>query len=303
MLLKSLMYYEEDEMPVSEFKVGDKVTNEYGEELTVSRVTFQMLTRVYMYQFEGQGFACSALGMRKVGDDHVYKIGEIVQLNRSADNILDEMLQSQGKLNGTRDFMGKDYALEFFQPDNTYVEWIRDYANGRVIIDVGTGSGRLTHYLQSAGARVIGIEPFFDMDKLSEYNRWAIMNERPMVQILGKKIEDCGSLIKGQGNKILILFARPCHSDFVTNTLNMKDSETEVLYITKPDVVANYLDLGGYDDQKVLIPHKGFSVESEVVYSVKNNTKVESKFNKTERQQIIEKAVKLSEEILKREGK
>jgi hypothetical protein len=269
MLLKSLQYYEEDEMPVSEFKVGDTVINKYGGELIVSKVTFQMLTRVWMYQFEGKGFACSALGMRKVGDDHVYKIGEIVQLNRSADTILDEILQSQGKLNGTRDFMGKDYALEFFQPDNTYVEWIRDYAAGRVIIDVGTGGGRLTHYLQSVGAKVVGIEPFFNMDKLSEYNRWAIMNGHSMVQILGKKIEDCGSLIKGQKNKILLLFARPCHSDFLVNTLNMKDSETEVIYITTPQVVEKYKDLGDYDEQKVLIPHKGFSVEGEVVYSIR----------------------------------
>jgi hypothetical protein len=94
MFLSDYNTYQADEHPKSEFKKGDHVFDSYDNELIVEKVSFQPVTRVFMYQFEGQGFACSAYKMRKKLEDKPYSMGDVVQLNRELDNIMDEIISS-----------------------------------------------------------------------------------------------------------------------------------------------------------------------------------------------------------------
>lgn len=69
--------------------------------------------------------------------------------------------------------------------------------------------------------------------------------------------------------EILLIFARPCHSDWVEETLDMKNDKVEALYITLLENLENYDDLGKWRDKAVLLKHKGSSADKEVVYSIK----------------------------------
>jgi hypothetical protein len=209
--------------------------------------------------------------MRKNLNDKPYTMHDIIQTNRRLDSILDEIISSgkDHKLNGTHDITGDQHVLQFFQPDNTFIQWIKEYANGRLIIDVGCGGGDLIWMLSHYGAKVIGIEPSFDPMSAQKLNMERIKANLGMLHIISKPIEDCGSFFKNMGDKVLLLFARPSHSNFVVNALNMKDAETEALYITIPENLEKYDDLGRYDHKKVLVPHTGKSVEDEQVYSIR----------------------------------
>lgn len=191
------------------------------------------------------------------------------RLNGTANNmedILPEMITSQGKIRGARYYGGM--SIEFFQPDSAFIDWIVAYAAGRLIVDIGCGSALTTMRLQDAGGRACGIDPFYDMEAGSRMNMDRIMHDKEMVQVLPLKIEDCLALITDKGTKILMLFCRPCHSNFVINVLNLKDKETEALYITIPENLRLYNDLGSHEDRMVKIDHKGWSVEKEEVYSI-----------------------------------
>lgn len=188
------------------------------------------------------------------------------------ENILEEgfnpesrsMLQSEG----TRNFANKPDVL-FFRPNNTMIEWIAKYAGDRVIIDVGCGSARLTTALADQGCKVVGIDPFLDDDNVEALVMSRMNAGKSMIQLLPKKIEDMKALFVGAGDKVLLMFARPCHSDFVYNTLNMKDESTEVLYITVPKNLEKYDDLGEYIDRAVTLNPEGYSADDEVFLSIK----------------------------------
>lgn len=151
----------------------------------------------------------------------------------------------------------------FFQPDQTFLEWIKDYANGRLIIDVGCGTGHITIALRKLGCKVMGIDPFLSSENITR----AKMNDD--VNLLPFCIEDHPVFFVGRGDKVLLLFARPCHSFFVSNTLEMKDADTEALYITLPENLDKYDDLGSFKNKAILLQHEGTSKDNEIVHSIK----------------------------------
>lgn len=153
------------------------------------------------------------------------------------------------------------FGFKFFIPDTTMLKWLKEYANGRLILDIGSGDGHITRSLHKLGAKVMGLEP------LAEYNGMEFVNTG--VRIMPWKIEEHPTFFVGRGDKVLLLFARPCHSDFVSKTLDMKDPETEALYITLPENLIEYNDLGKHHDKAVLVNHEGISKDREVVYSVR----------------------------------
>jgi hypothetical protein len=181
--------------------------------------------------------------------------------------IMSELMASMGKTRGV-DFYGSK-SIEFFQPDDQFINWIVEYAAGRLMVDIGCGSGLTTMRIADAGGHICGIDPYFDLDIYAKMNKERIMAQKEMLQILPMKIQQCPELIRNKGNKILMLFFRPCHSTFVMEALDMKDPETEALYITKPENMFIYNDLGAHDDRAVKIEHRGWSVEHEEVYSIK----------------------------------
>ncbi len=151
----------------------------------------------------------------------------------------------------------------FFRPDQKFLNWIKEYANGRLIIDVGCGDGHITKALRKLGCRIIGIDPFLSADDMSRARMKDDVNLLPFC------IEDHPVFFVGHGNKVLLLFARPCHSSFVANTLEMKDADTEALYITVPENLDKYDDLGSFKNKAVLLQHEGTSKDNEIVHSIK----------------------------------
>jgi hypothetical protein len=158
------------------------------------------------------------------------------------------------------DLLNQTTMVTFFHPDAAMLKWLKEYAGNRLIIDVGCGTGHITRALFKLGAKVVGLDPFYSTEHYEHLLG---------CHILPWKIEDHPVFYKGQGNKVLLLFARPCHSDFVANTLDDKDDDTEALYITVPKNLIIYNDLGAHKNRAVLVNHEGTSKDDEVVYSVR----------------------------------
>lgn len=152
-------------------------------------------------------------------------------------------------------------GIRFFQPDDELLESIVKYANGRVIFDVGFGSGDLMIELKNKGARVSGIEWLVDEEvafKLMENG----------ISYMPGKVENYPGLIRRLKDKGLLLFARPCHSRFVETCLDFKAVETEALYITVPENLELYDDLGKYKRFAKILDLKGSSLDNEIIMTI-----------------------------------
>ena len=156
----------------------------------------------------------------------------------------------------------------FFEPYPDMIKWLVKYANGRIIIDIGCGSGWLLKKLTEQGGKCIGIEPFWDIEDMQAWNMSNLGGN--MIHVMPYRVEEQEKFIKALGIKAMMLFARPCHSDFVENALNMRPKGMEALYITVPKNIELYQDLGEWDDKKILLNHEGTSIDNEVVYSIKD---------------------------------
>lgn len=153
-------------------------------------------------------------------------------------------------------------GIRFFEPDEKLVESIVKYANGRVIFDVGFGSGDLMIELKKKGARVSGIELFHDLEVAMK------LLDNGVGSILWGDVKRHSKLISCLGEKGLLLFARPCHSDFVEYCLDVKDPNTEALYITIPENLDLYDDLGDHKNRAKQIFLEGTSLDNEIIMSI-----------------------------------
>ena len=157
----------------------------------------------------------------------------------------------------------------FFKPDLEFVEWLVNYAGDRLIIDVGCGQGHLLNMIKICKGRVMGLEPNFNYESYVEYN---MMRNNPSFnpnEVLPYTIERAENLINSLGaEKAMLVFARPCHSNFVENGIENMPVGMEALYITLPENIDLYHDLGRFDSIKKKINHHGTSEEKEVVYSI-----------------------------------
>lgn len=160
----------------------------------------------------------------------------------------------------------------FFKPNTAFVKWLIEYAGDRIIIDAGCGEQfPLSKQLIENGAKkVVSIDPYLD---LTSYMNYRIMNMNRFqwgsYHGLPSRIQDMSALFNNGHQDVLIVFARPCHGNFVYETIQMKGEGVEVLYITKPENIEKYDDIGEYMDTATLLEHKGSSADDEVVYSVK----------------------------------
>lgn len=147
--------------------------------------------------------------------------------------------------------------LRFFEPNKRMIKWLQTYIGDRTPIDVGCGGCDLLVELGKGG---IGIDPLSRVDGIE------LMNSN--IQFIPMPVQYCGSIIRGLHPKAIVIIARPCHSSFIEDTIDLVPNGMEVLYITKPENIYLYSDLGEYDSLKKLINHKGKGSENEVVYSI-----------------------------------
>lgn len=161
------------------------------------------------------------------------------------------------------------HANLFFQPDDEMIQWLVNYANGRTIVDVGCGSGWLLKKLYDAGAKCIGIEPMWDIEMISCWRENNRKEGRDNIHVLPMSVQHCGSILNGLKDKALILFCRPCHSDFTEKGIELMNDESEALYITVHENLQKYDDLGSYRYSAVPVKHEGSSYDNEIVLSIK----------------------------------
>ncbi len=152
-------------------------------------------------------------------------------------------------------------STPFFQPDANFINWLIKYADGRLIIDCGAGSAYTTALINHLGGKCIGIEPHYTEER-NIFWRSKGFN----FHVFFKKSEEEAIIRDIPDGKALVLFARPCHSSFVYDTItkNMPVG-MEALYITHQGNEKH--DLREIEYTK--IKHEGKSRSNEYVLSIK----------------------------------
>ncbi len=148
----------------------------------------------------------------------------------------------------------------FFQPDADFVKWLVAYAKGRIIIDIGAGSGYLCALIIQHKGKAMGIEPHFTIERKTFWMEYGFM-----FNVIADHAQHA-SFIKGlPPDKTLYVFARPCHNAFVTETINkVLPAGSEILYIGHQENAS--IDLG--DTKFTRLNHKGTSPDNEIVLRI-----------------------------------
>ena len=133
----------------------------------------------------------------------------------------------------------------FFKPNTQLVKWLIKYAGDRLIIDAGSGAKfYLSQQLIKNGAtKVVAIDTEIDTN---EYMKMRMLNEIDVnitFHVILGDMERWKDLYTSSNKDILMIFARPCHSDWVENVLDIKSETVECLYITLPENLERYDDL------------------------------------------------------------
>lgn len=254
------------------FKKGEKVWVDFGdskpEQKTIEDM-YKPITGIWMYSFKGSSIACGENYLRRKLTDKKLTISEclgdgdehVTKFNTFAFKRGTPYLDSEANRKAA-----EALNIIFFEPDMLFVEWLIKYAAGRLIIDIGCGCGHLMKMINARGGKVMGIEPNIDaMSVMAE----RMASGQSMMHIMQQPVEDCGPFLKTLGEKALLIFARPCHSQFVENGIAVKHPKQEVLYITKPENLKQYNDLGKFKNKAKKIKHEGSSKDNEIVYSIK----------------------------------
>jgi len=269
---------------MARFKVGQTVYYGRGDkekQLVVAKVHKNPLLPIHQYSFEApnDGWACGEQSLRAKSDDadlrlkdcfvddHDVLVPTRINTIASAKRHPIFMDRLEGGLDVGGSFSDSDI---FFRPNLKMVRWLKEHANGRLIIDVGCGQGHLVNMLKREGARAMGIEPNFDK---TEWLKWRMLSggDIDVNEILEGRVEDTFNkkLIESLGkDQVMLVFARPCHTDFVQVGIRNMPEGMEALYITVPENLSEYNDLGRFKSQATKLDHEGESEDSEVVYSI-----------------------------------
>lgn len=266
-------------MKKAKFKNSESVYLEFSNgdirgPYTVKSSHFQPLTRIYMYSFEETSMYVGEMYLKRNTDDKRLSYTQCMHVDN--DNIhpsmtaLDDFLSSKNKslADGVRKPSG-DLDLLFFRPDSEFINWIKEYAGNRTIIDIGCGIGLLTRELNDAGAKCVGIDMRFNPLDSQKINSIRIKNGKNIIHFISDKVENQSELLRALKGNALLICARPDHGNMVESVLKLKHKDSEFLYITIPENLTRYNDLGKYKYNAVKIKHKGSSVDNEIVLSVK----------------------------------
>ena len=269
-------------MKKSRFKKGQTVFMD-ERELVIKKVHKNPLIPIYQYSFEApnDGFACGEQSLRAKSTDRDLTLSEcFVDDGSEVPTVFNTIASARrhpimmDRLEGGMD-VGELFADSdiFFRPDLKMVRWLKERANGRMIIDVGSGQGHLVTMLKREGARAMGFEPNINKE---EWIKWRMLDTHhtdsiDVNEIMTYRIQDtfAKKLIESLGkDQVMLVFARPCHSDFVEVSIRNMPEGMEAIYITVPENLDLYNDLGRFEDGAELLEHDGMSEDSEVVYSI-----------------------------------
>ena len=249
---------------MSLFKKGD-VVYMGKQRLVVKKVIDNPLLPCYQYTFKGTNMACACQVLSDTLNGERYKLSD--DFKEDNEDKVQTIINTTANLKNN---VIAEVALGinvFFKPDFVFCNWLKEYAGDRMIIDVGCGQGHFLRMMKRTGIKIIGLEPNFDHMAYMISKTLRGSNFDPN-EILPWDIERAKNLIQGLKNKVLLVFARSCHSNFVVKGIDNLLPTQEALYITVPENLELYNDLGFYRKRAVLLDHKGTSEDGEVVYSI-----------------------------------
>ncbi len=256
---------------MSRFKVGQTVWSgrgEHLEELVIEKVHKNPLIPVRQYTFVGKGFASGEQSLRATKDGRDLTIKECMVNDKEMEFRFNTLGSSMRQVIGEREAGMMDNLSAFdnvrvnFKPSLQMCEWLRDYADGRLIIHVDSGQGHLVRMLKMTKARVMGIEPNINKEWWIKFRmqRNGEGVDLDINEILQGTLEQRRRIVEGLGNNALLVFTRPKDSESLNFAINNFFGKSEILLIETAD-------LSNTDPWKKL-EHEGVSEDNEVIYSL-----------------------------------
>jgi hypothetical protein len=245
--------------------------------LIVAKVIDNPNIPLYQYSFEApnDGWACGEQSIRATANGRDLKISECFKENHIKDNttkvntIASAMRNIVGEAESGLDIPKLKAFDNFrvdFKPNLKLAESIVNYAQGKVIVHVGSGQGHLVKMLKMRGGRVIGVEPNINKQVWME---WRMMNDGNLDsinEVLAGEICQHKYLLQ-HPLKTLIVIARPKVKDFVLETVSLMANGSELLYITL-DEIDNVKTFFGDGVTVKQVKLEGFSEDNENIYSI-----------------------------------
>lgn len=154
---------------------------------------------------------------------------------------------------------------KFFKPDDDMTKFVMSLANGKTIIDVGTGTGHFLDKLRMNGySNYIGVEPHTP----HEY-----MSRKVIHRILPHDINShhMQSMIEKIADKSIVTLCRPCHHPelIISTYLLCERLKLDMYYIGLKKNLRQDLDF--YNIKYEAIPHEGSSDENEIILKLNFN--------------------------------
>lgn len=144
----------------------------------------------------------------------------------------------------------------FFKPTDKFMVWLKTYAKGRLVVDVGCGEGYFLYLLNKNKMPAIGIDPYDTVIPDPDREHEMPSNILPVFAQ--------GSPLVTMRENTLIIIARPCHDMFCYETIKAKHRTSEVLYIgLSKNINQDLMEL----PYKKVFSNAG--TENEVVLSIK----------------------------------
>jgi hypothetical protein len=141
--------------------------------------------------------------------------------------------------------------MRFFEPTAQYIMWIKKYAAGRPVVELGCGDGYFTSKMREACVKAMGIDPYKEGEFLDH------------TSFMPVRASQCRIVTD---HPCLLIAARPDHSGWVTNVPFQMHEDSELLYIGLPENVDNDL-VGELSFEEVEAPN----IEGHVTLSIKKH--------------------------------
>lgn len=127
----------------------------------------------------------------------------------------------------------------FFDPRDEFLTWLKLYAEGRPVFDVGCGTGRLVERMWALNIKAMGVDKNADLIEDPNTRRLTLLADAV----------SCKTLRDHPG---LVLFCRPSHTGWVSDALYNLHPDSEAIYISKPG--NQHVDLPDFALERVHAP-------------------------------------------------